>query len=43
MIYVGLIKMKQYIVFYEMHKDRVIVTDVMYSASDFEKRLVNRN
>ena len=32
-----------YIVFYEIHKDRVIVTDVMYSASDFEKRLVNRN
>ena len=32
-----------YTVFYEIREDRVIITDVLYSASDIEKRLADRN
>lgn len=32
-----------YTVFYEICEDRVIVTDVLYSASDIEKRLADKN
>lgn len=31
-----------YTVFYEIRKDRVIITDVLYSASDIESRLRNK-